>query len=358
MDRILIVDDAELNRFMLRSMFDNEFEVLEAGDGEEAISIIERLETGLSLIILDYMMPKKNGLDVLEYMKRTHLEERIPVIMITGESSSETVEKAYEYGVADVILKPFSKQIVSRRAKNLIEQYRSREQIEAELASKTKELRESQARLASFNEYLLEALGSVVEFRSLESGDHVKRVKQFTAIMLKIAKEQFPKYQLTNEQIRLASMAAILHDVGKLAVSDSILNAPRRLTVEEFEEMKKHTSYGCEIIERFKELTTEFFQYAYEICRWHHEKVDGRGYPDGLKGDEIPIYCQAVSVADCFDALISKRVYKDAISCEEAYQMIRRGECGAFSEDIMRCFELAKEEMMAIVLQVQEGLIL
>lgn len=353
MQKILIVDDAQINRELLVSIFEEQYEVLEAADGVEAIRIIDEKKTEISLIFLDLIMPKKNGLDVLAYMRRRDLIDHIPVIMITGEATDETDMKAYEYGAADVIYKPFSAKVVTRRAMNLIEQYKSRELIEQELEVKTKEVIESREQMANMNEFLLDALGSVVEFRSLESGSHVKRVKCFTRILLEYVKSCYPEYGLTSKQIRLMSQAAALHDVGKIAIADEILKAPRKLTIEEFNEMKRHTTYGCEILMKFKFVDDEFFKYCYDICRWHHEKIDGKGYPDGLVGDEIPIYCQAVAVADCFDALVSKRVYKDAVSCIDSYNMIQNGECGAFSEVMMKCFEMAKLEMFMIVEKVQ-----
>lgn len=349
MNKILIVDDVEFNRQMLGEIFEEQFEILEAGDGVEAIEIIDELQTDISLIFLDLMMPRKNGLEVLAHMRHRDLLEHIPVVMITGEATIETDIKAYEYGAADIIYKPFAAAVIMRRAMNLVEQYKKREKIEEELAHKTKELRESREQLASTNSFLLEALGSVVEFRSLESGEHIQRVKRFTRILLEYVRSCFPEYGLTKEQIEMISDAAALHDVGKIAIPDEILKAPRKLTYSEFEEMKKHTTYGCEILNKFKMQQNEFFKYCYEICRWHHEKVDGMGYPDGLKGEEIPIYCQAVSIADCFDALVSKRVYKGPVSCIDSYNMILRGECGAFSEEILKCFEMAKLEIFCAV---------
>jgi len=355
MEKILIVDDVEINREMLSAIFEDNYEVIQGEDGEEAIEIISRLKKDISLIFLDLMMPKKGGLEVLSYMREAELINHIPVIMITGEATAETDMKAYEYGAADVIYKPFSTKVVTRRAMNLMEQYKSREKIEAELKEKTAELIESREQLANMNEFLLDALGSVVEFRSLESGEHVKRVKSFTQILLKYVQRDYPGYKLSDSDIRLMAQAAALHDVGKIAIPDEILKAPRRLTKEEFGEMKKHTVYGCEILDKFKISNDEFYSYCHDIIRWHHEKYDGGGYPDGLKGEEIPIYCQAVAVADCFDALVSKRVYKDAVCCEESFNMIKRGECGEFSDVMMRCFELAKSEFFDTVNKFSEG---
>ena len=271
--------------------------------------------------------------------------DHIPVIVITGESSVESDSQAYEYGAADIIYKPFSPKVVMRRAQNLMELFQSKKDVEDELAKRTEELKENQEMLANTNEFLLDALGSVVEFRSLESGEHVKRVKKVTKIILKHIQSFYPEYKLTNEDIHMMSQAAALHDVGKIAISDNILKAPRQLTNEEFIEMKKHTILGCEILDKFKLQNNMFFKYSYDICRWHHEKVDGSGYPDGLKGDEIPIYCQAASIADCFDALCSKRVYKGPVLPVEAFNMIKRGECGAFSDIILDAFDAAKFDL-------------
>ena len=355
MKKILIVDDADINRGILGEIFEERYEILEAADGEEAISIIDEKKDELSLIFLDLMMPKKNGLEVLSYMNQVNLIDVIPVIMITGEATAETDVKAYEYGAADIIYKPFVAKVVVRRAENLIEQYSSRNKMEQELEERTRELAESHRELEATNETLLDALGSVVEFRNLESGEHVMRVKNYTRIILKYLKRSFPEYRLTNRQIELMSRAAALHDVGKIAIPDAILNAPRRLTEEEFAEMKRHTIYGCEILERFKFTETEFYTYCYNICRWHHERADGRGYPDGLSESEIPIYCQVVGVADCFDALVSKRVYKDALSCDEAFNMILNGECGTFSKKVLKCFEMAKDQLFKVVMDTKDA---
>jgi len=218
--------------------------------------------------------------------------------------------------------------------------------IQEELQRHADEMEKTQNQMNQMNITLLNALGTVVEFRSLESGDHVKRVMTFTKVLLTKLKENYPKYHLSEKQIELMSQAAALHDVGKIAVPDDILKAPRKLTDEEFAEMKKHTIYGCEILEHFKfSEHNEFYKYCYDICRWHHEKVDGKGYPDGLTGNSIPIYCQVTAIADCYDALVSRRVYKDAIPSEAAFQMIKNGECGAFSEEVINSFEQAKDEI-------------
>ena len=345
---ILIADDAKINREMLKVIFEEQYQILEAEDGEQAIQILEEKHDIISIILLDLMMPKKTGLDVLEYMKQNGYIETIPVIMITGESTPVNDEKAYEYGVSDIIYKPYEERIVMRRAKNTIELFENRIALEKKLAKRTKQLRKSQETLEQSNEFLINALSSVVEFWSLESGEHIKRVKTFTRILLEYLYEFFPEYGLTTEQIDLIVNASALHDIGKIAIQDSILLKPGKLTREEFEEMKKHTVYGCELLEKFKQKDSEFYRYCYDICRYHHERYDGQGYPDHLKGDETPIWAQVVGVADVYDALVSPRVYKMPYDVNEAVRMIVAGECGTFSPTMLRVFEMAKADFFAI----------
>lgn len=347
METVLIVDDAELNRDLLHIICDRKYNILEACDGEEAIKIIKEKGSEISLVFLDLIMPKKNGLEVLAFLQYSERKAHLPVIMITGEATVESDLKAYEYGADDIIYKPFDSRVILRRAENLIELYKQRHDMEAKLMEQTVELRRSQEKLQRNNEFLINALGSVVEFRNLESGTHIQRVRSFTKILLRSVKSNYPQYGLTDDQINVISGASALHDVGKIGIPDAILNKPGRLTPEEFETMKQHTLIGCDILKRFKQEESEFYRYCYEICRWHHEKADGKGYPDGLTAGQTPIWAQATAVADCFDALVSKRVYKDSYGMNEAFDMILRGECGAFSKEIMRCFELARGELFS-----------
>ncbi len=341
---ILIADDVEVNRKMLSFIFEEQYEILEAADGVETIELLEKYGEALSLIFLDLMMPNKSGLDVLAYMSDKGYIASIPVIMITGEATAESEVKAYEYGVSDIIYKPFEPKVVMRRAQNIIELFQNRRDIEKKLEKRTRQLRESREKLERSNEFLINALSSVVEFRSLESGEHIQRVKYFTRIILRYLRDEFPEYGLTEESVHLITNASALHDLGKIAIPDSILLKPGRLTEEEFEEMKKHTTYGCELLENFKQEDNEFYQYCYDICRYHHERYDGNGYPDKLVGEDIPIWAQVVSIVDVYDALVSKRVYKAAYAVDEAVRMIRDGECGIFSPKILDCFDMAKSE--------------
>ena len=236
---ILIADDAELNREMIKFIFEEEYNILEAEDGEQAISIIQEHTQSVCLIFLDLLMPKKSGLDVLQFMSNEGYINYIPVIMITGEATDETDEKAYEYGAMDIIYKPFAPNVVMRRARNIIELYEKRIDMEKQLEQRTRELVESKEKLEKSNEFLVNALSSVVEFRSLESGEHIHRVKYFTSLFMDYIMKYYPKYGVTKEQAALIVNASALHDLGKIAIPDSILLKPGRLTQEEFEEMKR-----------------------------------------------------------------------------------------------------------------------
>ena len=348
-EQILIVDDEEVNRTILSLMFDADYDIVEAANGMEAIEAVEK-NNDIALILLDVIMPVMDGFGVLDYMKEKALLEKIPVILITSMTPQESEEKAYEYGIADVMHKPFESAIIKRRANNIIELYQSKKNLEIKLKEQEVTIREQEKAIRDNNEFMIDALGSVVEFRSIETGDHVKRIKYLTRILLKYHAKYFPKYGVTPTQIDQIARASALHDIGKIGIPDSILLKPGKLTTEEFEVMKTHTTIGCEILESFKSpYTDDFYQYCYEICRYHHERADGRGYPDHLSGDEIPISAQIVSIADVYEALVSERVYKSAYSNDEAYQMILNGECGQFSEDVLECFKLAKEDFFNLV---------
>lgn len=347
--QILIVDDEEVNRTILSLMFDADYDVVEAPNGMEAIDAIEKNDN-IVLILLDVIMPVMDGFGVLDYMKEKDLLDEIPVILITSMTPQESEEKAYEYGIADVMHKPFESNIIKRRANNIIELYQNKQNLEIRLKEREATIREQEKAIRENNEFMIDALGSVVEFRSIETGDHVKRIKYLTRILLKYLAKYFPKYEMTPVKIDQIARASALHDIGKIGIPDSILLKPGKLTPEEFEIMKTHTTIGCEILESFKSpYMDDFYQYCYEICRYHHERNDGNGYPDHLAGDQIPISAQIVSIADVYEALVSERVYKSAYSNSEAYAMILNGECGQFSDDVIECFKLAKEDFFNLV---------
>ncbi|MCR5564140.1 MAG: response regulator [Desulfovibrio sp.] len=352
MKKILIADDVSVSREILRSMFEADYEILEAADGEEALRIIEEQKEALRLILLDIFMPKMTGFEVLERVSEDDRLTKIPVIVITAESTAQNDMKAYEFGVADVIAKPFARNVVTRRARNIIELYEQRRDIEKQLEARTEELRASQLRLEKNNEFLVNALSSVVEFRSIESGAHIVRVKEFSDIILNVWVALHPEDHFSSGDIKQMVMASTLHDIGKIGIPDEILLKPDRFTSEEFDIMKTHTTIGCAILERFKIENSDFYRYSYDICRSHHERWDGQGYPDGLVGDDIPIWAQVVSVVDVYDALVSPRVYKPPYAIPEALRMIYAGECGVFSPKILECLDVARNRIIEATKQL------
>ena len=342
--QILIVDDEAVNREILKSMFE-EYDRLEAENGREAIAKIAA-SRNLVLILLDVSMPVMTGFDVLEYMKGRGLLEKIPVILITGETVIDSEDKAYSYGAADVIHKPFYPHIVKKRSQNIIELYQHKLEMELRLKQQEIEIKEQEQQIRENNDMLLDTLSSLIEFRSIETGEHTQRIKYFTKLMLEYVQEYFPKYGLDNSQIDQIVHASVLHDIGKIGIPDAILLKPGILDEKEFEIMKTHTIIGCEILEKsFRKKDSDFYRYSYDIYRHHHERWDGRGYPDHLKGDEISIGVQVVSIVDVYDALIRPRIYSQPVSKEQAYQMIADGECDQFSPDVLKCLELAKEDV-------------
>ena len=349
--QILIVDDEYINRALLAEMFHDDqevYELIEAENGQEAVQKIEEGHD-IVLILLDIVMPVMDGFTVLEYMEQKGLLKEIPVILITGETIQDSEDRAYSFGVADVIHKPFYPHIVKRRSSNIIELYQNKRNMEMRLKEQEIAIRAQEKEIREANEFMIDALSSVVESRSAETGDHTKRIKFYTRIMANCLKEHFPQYGLTDVQVDGISRASLLHDIGKIGISDTILLKPGRLTNEEFEIMKTHTTIGCDMLEKlYRNRTSEFYSYCYEICRHHHERWDGRGYPDHLAGDAIPLSAQIVAVADVYDALVSPRVYKSSFTNEKAFEMIMNGECGQFAPDILKCFELAREDFFNI----------
>lgn len=346
---ILIVDDVDINREILCEIFEG-YNTIQAENGKEAIDIIAADRDKISVVLLDVVMPVMDGVAVLEEMKKRKWIDSIPVLLITGEATTEIERKAYRLGVSDIIKKPFDAFIVKQRTMNVIELYYNKRHLEDMVELQTKVLRKQAEELQSMNDRIIDVMSNVVEFRNLESGNHVKRVKTFTNILAKHVAREYPEYHLDDNAISMITSAAALHDVGKIVIPDAILLKPGRLTPEEFETMKTHTTRGCEVIDMLADIQQgEYGKVSYEICRHHHERYDGRGYPDGLKGEEIPISAQIVSVADVYDALVTERCYKKAFTKDEAFHMILNGECGTFSPKLMRCFELARREFEDIV---------
>lgn len=320
-----------MNRSILADMLGNEYDILEAEDGAAAIALLQKHVLNISLVLLDVVMPRVNGFEVLTVMNQKHWIEDIPVIMISAESGSSQVERAYELGVTDFITRPFDSLIVRRRVDNTILLYAKQKKLIGMLADQIYE----KERHSSM---MVDILGHIVEFRNGESGIHIIHVRTLTEVFLRQLQQKSDKYKLSQEDISLISTASALHDIGKIVVNEQILNKPGRLTPEEYEVIKSHSIKGAEMLQNISAYQDEpLVKTAYEICRWHHERYDGRGYPDGLKGDEIPISAQIVALADVYDALTSDRCYKKAFSQETAVQMIIDGQCGAFNPMLLEC---------------------
>ncbi|PNV62940.1 diguanylate cyclase [Clostridium sp. chh4-2] len=329
--KILIVDDTEFNRALLTDMLMQEYEILEAVDGLEAITVINKHSEEISLILLDIVMPRMDGFEVLAILNKSGLINTIPVITISSETSSINIDRAYDLGVTDYIARPFDGRTVQRRVKNTLLLYTKQKQLESLVTEQILEKEKT-------NLLMVEILSNIVEFRNGESGLHVLHIQLITELLLRRMVQITDQYPLSSSQITLISNAAALHDVGKISISEEILNKPGKLTDEEFEIMKQHTVIGAQIIENtpYGEQE-ELVSIARDICRWHHERYDGSGYPDHLKGDEIPISAQVVSLADAYDALTSARVYKPAYSHDKAIEMIIGGECGEFNPMLIQC---------------------
>ena len=329
---ILIVDDSEMNRVILNEMLKDEYRILEADNGRAALDMVDRYGDELSLVLLDIIMPGMNGFEVLGELSRRSVADNLPVIMISSEDSDDVVLRAYELGASNYINRPFAARVVRRRVSNTIRLYAKQRRLTSLLSQQYNE-RVKNSRM------LIDIMAGVMELRNGESGLHVTHIEKLTELLLGCLVHRSDKFPLDNEQRSTIAMASALHDIGKMSIDDAILNKPGRLTSEEFEIMKTHTTLGADMLLELgrQHAGNPLLEYAYQIARWHHERWDGKGYPDGLKGDDIPIAAQVVSVADVYDALTSVRVYKDAIPHQEAIQMILDGKCGEFNPLLLDC---------------------
>lgn len=329
---VLIVDDSEMNRAILNEMLKDEYCILEADNGRAALGMVDRCGDELSLVMLDIVMPGISGFEVLADLSRRSGIDNLPVIMISSEDSDDMVLRAYELGASDYINRPFDSRIVRRRVSNTIRLYAKQRRLTSLLSQQYNE-RVKNSRM------LIDIMAGVMELRNGESGRHVTNIEKLTELLLGYLVQRSGTISLDNEERSTIALASALHDIGKMSIDDAILNKPGRLTPEEFEIMKTHTTIGANMLLELgsHHAGNALLEYAYQIARWHHERWDGRGYPDGLKGDDIPIAAQVVSVADVYDALTSVRVYKDAIPHKEAIQMILDGKCGTFNPLLLDC---------------------
>lgn len=330
---VLVVDDSDMNRFLLSQILLDDYNVIEACDGVEATQIIQDHFKELSIVLLDIVMPRMDGFGVLEFMNANDLIQDLPVIMISSMDEDNAIRRCYELGISDYVRRPFSADVVGKRVYNIVRLYQRQRNLQREIREQIEE-REKNSRVVT------SIISHVVENRNGESGPHVIHVEQITEIILNRLTELTDMSKLSKEDKKQISLASALHDIGKIGIDEKILNKPGKLTEEEYEIMKTHTTIGAIMIHQVQmEEDDTLIQFAYEICRWHHEKWDGRGYPDGLKGNYIPISAQVVSIADVYDALVSERVYKKAYSHKKAIEMIINGECGEFNPLLIQCLK-------------------
>lgn len=326
---VLIVDDIETNRIILTEVLLEEYDILECDNGFDAIVLAQKHCTEIVMILLDIQMPEMDGYEVLQTLKNMELVSHIPVIFITASGLDENEEKGLLLGAVDYICKPFNPFIVLCRINNHYELSKYRIGLEKTVLEQT-------SRLLSVRDTILDTITTMVEHRSMESGKHVQRIRLYTNALLNYILTHDNRYGLTPHKVNNITKASTLHDIGKIGIKDSILLKPERLTPEEFEIMKTHTIIGCTMIERLQGIDdVDYIQTCYEICKHHHERFDGSGYPDKLVGDAIPLSAQVVAISDVYDALVTKRVYKPAFSPDKAIAMICNGECGVFSASML-----------------------
>ena len=329
--QILLVDDSAMNRMILKEILGGDYSILEAENGQECLEKMQAEAGNIALVLLDINMPVMDGFEVLKAMNANHTIEDIPVIMISSDDSDDAIRRSYELGASDYVNRPFDARIVYRRVTNTIKLYAKQRRL-VQMVSDQIRARENNT------DMLVGVLSHIVEFRNGESGAHVRHIRIITELLLHRLLEISSQYPITAEQQDNIPLASALHDIGKIGIDEKILNKPGKLTPEEFEVVKTHSMLGAEMLHQLENFNEQpLLQTAYEITRWHHERWDGRGYPDGLKGDEIPISAQLVALADVYDALTSERCYKKAFSHEKAVQMILNGECGAFNPLLLQC---------------------
>ena len=330
--KILIVDDSEFNRDMLKEILRETYNYLEAENGNQAIQIMGE-NPGIDLMLLDINMPQMNGFEVLKWMNQSRCIDETPVIMISSEDAVDTMRKAYELGITDYITRPFDSVIVKKRVQNTLDLYMNQKHLINVVYNQVYEKEEN-------NNIMIQIMSNILGSHNSESREHILHIKTATEMMLRQLAKTTDEYHLTETDIALITTASSLHDIGKICIPEEILNKPGRLTDEEFKIMKTHSELGAAIIKDMDfPQDHPLVHTVWEICRWHHERWDGKGYPDGLKGEEIPIAAQVVSIVDVYDALTSERCYKKAFDHNTAIKMILDGQCGQFNPILLKCFK-------------------
>lgn len=339
-DSILIVDDDPVNRMILRKLFSSYYTVIEAEDGYAGMEQILHGDNRLCAILLDVMMPGMNGIEVLKKLKELGLLDKIPVFIITSDNNAGVMKTAYELGVMDVIRKPVIPYMVVRRVQSVVELFEARRHLNSVLEDQNIALLEQAEKIICLNQGMIEALATIIEFRNEESGGHVQRISMITKILFEntVFGQGMKKKEIDN-----IALAAVLHDVGKIAIPDAVLTKPGKLTEQEYTIMQSHATRGVDILENIPQMRdSEIYDYACDIARHHHERWDGGGYPDRLKGNQISPWAQVVSLADVYDALICKRVYKPPFPREKVLEMIKTGQCGIFNPQLLENFLLVE----------------
>lgn len=361
-DTVLIFEDNAIERDILAEIFRPDYLILEAANGKEGIELLNNHFSSIAVVLLDYLMPVMDGFEVLEHLRDKKVLSKIPFIMVTSQESSEFEKKGYEYGIVSYIKKPYQPDVIKQVVSNAVGWFQYKMQLQMvvkkqndNIKRQNELLRQQAEELGQLTETLVNSLSNIMEFRNLESKQHIKRVREYTLCLGRSVMKLYPEYGLTPEELVVIGWASSLHDIGKIAIPDSIILKSSKLTDEEFELIKSHTTKGEELISQAIELNDKsVHDYACDIARHHHEKYDGNGYPDGLKGDEISIAAQIVSLVDVYDALTSKRVYKAAYEPDRAYQMIINGQSGAFSPKLLKAFAEVKMEFEGLLVKYRD----
>ena len=355
-DKIMIVDTNDLNRSSLNNILCTDYTILETKNAADSFVCLKESEDEIAAILIDMLTSESDGFELLKAMQENSWNKKIAVLVVCDSAAIKMEKELFKYGVSECINQPFDDALIRLKVSNIVKLFQYQNELENKIEQQTEKLRLQNQMLKMQADFLqksnlriIDLLGTMAEYRNLESGEHIQRVKIYTKILAEELMKENPECGLTPEKISVIVSASPLHDIGKIAIPDTILLKPGKLTEEEYEYVKSHTICGCEILEIIKDLwNKEYAQICMEICRYHHERYDGNGYPDRLKGDEIPIHAQIVSVADVYDALVNERVYKSAIPKDRAFRMIINGECGIFSPALLTCLTNCREKMEAV----------
>ena len=356
-DTILILEDDNASRSKLVELLQDKYKILEVSNEKDGVNVFRKHASAIAVVLVNLMIPAKDNFKVMRHLSEKGFLKRIPFIMITSEKTAEYEKTGYEYGIVSYIKKPFHSDALTQLVDNVVEVFQYKRQLEITVKTQTEKLKKQYAMLKlmtekqeHINEIIVDSLSNIVEFRNLESEQHIKRIREFSLCLGTSVMELYPEYELTKEKVEMIGRASALHDIGKIVVPDNIILKSSKLNEDEFEVIKSHTTRGAEIIDKLIHIDNEeFCSYAYDIARHHHEKYDGKGYPDGLKGEEISIAAQIVSLVDVYDALTSRRVYKAAYKTDKAFQMVINGQSGEFSSKLLKAFTEVREEFEAIV---------